>query len=424
MNRVAELSGATPLAWISLAFPGGAAWDPTGLEGLAHHTGELARRGAGTRSRAELDAALDQMGASLDAGTNRDSLGLNGTCLSRHLPDVFAAALDVLCSPKMADDEHEKLVRETAGELDEVRDDDQSLAMRFFSLHVAPGHAYARAMLGTDGSLPRLSVELARDHHRRSVTRAGAIFGVAGDVEPALADELAARLEATLPDRPALAPADLSVPEIPGGRRLIVVDKPQRTQSQILFGHVGPRFGSDESVDLLPVETAFGGMFTSRLMQAIRVERGWSYGASCKLQRSRGPHWFTIQLAPSAEVTPDALALALSMYEELCASGIRDDELEFAKGFLRGNHAFSRATPRQRLGDSMREVLCDLPRGFHERLPERIAEVTPTRARSAIDRCLSSRDLCVVVVATADAMLPRLERFGFDSVQVVAHDSY
>jgi zinc protease len=424
VKRHVELARDTPLAWLSILFPGGAACDPAGLEGLAHHAGELARRGAGGRSRAELDAALDQIGATVEAGSTRDSLGVSGMCLARHLPAVFDAASDVLCAPAMAVAEHEKLIRETRGELDEIRDDDASLASRFFALHCAPGHAYARALAGTEASLDRLTVETARGEIERTVSLDSAVLGLAGDIDAQVADELTAKLAARLPHAAPRALAEVTSPPAARGRRLVVVDKPRRTQSQILFGHVGPRYGSDDAIDLLPVETAFGGMFTSRLMQAIRVERGWSYGAGCKLVHSRGPHWFQVHLAPSADVTPDALARALAMYEELCDDGIRADELEFTKGFLRGGHAFSRATARQRLRDSLRAELFGLPERFHQELPDRIEAVTLAASRRAIDRCLSARDLCVVIVTSADGMLGRLDKLGFDDVEVVAHDSY
>ena len=46
---------------------------------------------------------------------------------------------------------------------------------------------------------------------------------------------------------------------------------------------------------------AFGGMFSSRLMQEIRVKRGWSYGAGCTLRRSRGRHWLEMWLGKIEE---------------------------------------------------------------------------------------------------------------------------
>ena len=80
---VVEASQDTPLVWFDIAIRGGASLDPVGIEGLHRHTAMLARRGAGTRDRAELDETLDSLGAALDVGVARDSMSVSGLALSR-----------------------------------------------------------------------------------------------------------------------------------------------------------------------------------------------------------------------------------------------------------------------------------------------------------------------------------------------------
>ena len=73
------------------------------------------------------------------------------------------------------------------------------------------------------------------------------------------------------------------------GRRLLVVDKPERTQTQILVGTLGTSPHDDDHVPLVVGNAVFGGTFTSRLMKEIRSKRGWSYGASARagIERQR-----------------------------------------------------------------------------------------------------------------------------------------
>ena len=62
------------------------------------------------------------------------------------------------------------------------------------------------------------------------------------------------------------------------GRKVLIVDKPERTQSQILIGQLAP-LRKDPSWLPLHVSTmAFGGTFTARLMDEVRAKRGLSYG--------------------------------------------------------------------------------------------------------------------------------------------------
>ncbi len=414
----------TPLCWFSVATRVGAALDPAGLEGMTRHVAELARRGAGGLDRAAFDIAVDRLGATLQVEVDRDWLALSGTCLERHLDRAVALVSAVLADPILGQHEHEVLLRETRHELDDVRDDDGSLADRHYHRVCAPGHPYARTTLGTEESLAHIELGPLPAHHRSLWAPENLVVGLAGPVTPARAEQVAADLHAAVAGRRGAAPPPLDLPPFPRGRRLTLVDKPKRTQCQILIGHLAPGYGGADYVALMPLETAFGGLFSSRLMQEIRVARGWSYGAGCRMARGRAPHWFRMWLAPTADVAPDALALTLSLYEELAAGGIRSDEFELAVHHITGSLPFSRATPRQRMRLALRHELFGLPADYPARLPELLAGLTLDDVHGAAARWLSPRDLCIVIVASADEMAPRLEKVGLPPTEIVAYDSY
>jgi zinc protease len=174
---------------------------------------------------------------------------------------------------------------------------------------------------------------------------------------------------------------------------------------------------------VIAIETAFGGTFTSRLMQEIRVQRGWSYGASAGLHRSRGPHWFRMQLAPSAEVTPDALSLTWSLFEDVARNGITAEELAFAKTYLGGSLPFHLATARQRVRVAVQDELFGLPADYARTLPAELAKLSLDEVVQAARAWLHPDDSLAVVVATAETMVPRLEALLHDSIEVVAYDS-
>lgn len=413
-----------PLVWLDIEVSGGAAGDPAGVEGFHNHMAELARLGAGALDRERLDTELDALGASLEMSAGRDSVSLSGVCLARNLDRFVDLAADILAAPRMDSGEHERLLRETRYSLDDVRDDDGSLAARFFNHHCVPGHPYARTVLGTESSFDRIELDQVRAAFRRQVVPQNLIIGVAGAVDEAGAVRIAERLTERLPDTapPPLPAVELGTP--PRGRRLLLVDKPDRVQSQVLVGHAGPRYGHADAVPFTMLETIFGGTFTSRLMQEIRVKRGWSYGAGCRLSRGRGNQWFRIHLAPSAETTPDALALTMKLFEDVAGEGISAEELDFGRRYLTGSLAFHLATPQQRMRIAVRNRVFGLPDGFVRELPERFAEVSLDDTRAVAGRWLHPSDALVVVVATADGMSERLHGLWGMAPQVVPFDSY
>ncbi len=413
-----------PLCWFQVLICGGSAGDPPEIDGFSHHMITLARRGAGERDRAAMDRALDLLGASVSVSASRDYALISALCLERNLDAVIALVADMLARPKMDETEHHKLLRETLAVLDDLRDDDAQIAARLFNRHCVPGHPYARSVLGTAASIDRIDVEQVRARYRSLVVPENVIIGFAGAVTDERARTLAARLVADLPVTPAPPLPGAGDGSRPAGRRIVIADKPERSQSQILIGHLGPRYGTPEARDLIAVETAFGGTFSSRLMQEIRVKRGWSYGAGCSLYRSRLAHWFRMHAATAEETTPDTIALMLSMFEDLAHSGISEEEFAFAQTYLSGSLPFQMATPSQRMRIASQYQAFGLPPNYMEELPRVVAALTHDGACAAARNYLHPRDTLLVVVATADTMVPRIEALAGSetSVTVVPYE--
>jgi zinc protease len=420
---IIEPSPDTPLVWFEVAIRGGAAADPLGVEGLHRHAALLARRGAGALDRAALDDQLDGLGAALDIGVSRDAVSLSGLALARHLDRVIDLAADVLAAPRFDADEHARLLRETPQVLDEVRDDDGALATRWFDWLCCPGHAYGRTSLGTEASLGRIERAAAIALWKREVVADNLVIGLAGDVDEASAARIVTRLTERLP-RTSQREVSLVVPAAPAGRRLILVDKPDRTQAQLRIGHLTARYGDPDSVELAVAEAVFGGMFSSRLMQEIRVKRGWSYGAGCALRRSRLPHWIEIWMAANIEIAGPAVALTLELYADYAANGPTDEEVDFARSYLVGAMPFHVATARQRMQLAVRDAVFDLPTGYTARLPEALATLAASDVRAACRRQLHPDAAVTVAVTTADLVGTALAESGAGALTVVEHDDY
>lgn len=422
---IVEPSLDIPLVWFEVAIRGGAAADPRGMEGLHRHAALLARRGAGELDRRALDDKLDALGGSIDVGVSRDAVTVSGLAPTEHVDRVAALAADILAAPRWANDEHARLLRETPQVLDEIRDDDSALATRWFDWVCSPEHPYGRTSLGTASSLAAIDRAAAIASWQREVTVDNLVIGLAGDLGDGAADRLVTRLTDRLSrGGGGLPPAVADAAPRNDGRRIILVDKAERTQAQLRIGHLSIRYGDPDTAALAIGEAIFGGMFSSRLMQEVRVKRGWSYGAGCALRRSKLPHWFEIWTAAGIDVAGQAVGLILELFADYAANGPTDDEVEFARSYLVGAMPFHVATARQRMQLAVRDAVFELPAGFTARLPEQIAQLPGREVREACRRCLAPERAVTVAVTTAEAARNGLERANAGSLTVVKHDEY
>jgi zinc protease len=329
----------------------------------------------------------------------------------------------VVSKPTFPESELAKLRREIVAELIEMRDSDKALASRAFRKGLFGDHPYGRQNAGTLTSIPTLTRDDIRAAYDLHLRRDGVIAAVSGDIT---SDEVQALVVPLIESVPAgAAPVD-STPEptVGKGRRLVFVDKPARTQTQILIGGKGTFARDPDHVALNVANTIFGGTFTARMMKQIRSERGWSYGASSSLRIERKREAFTMWTFPAATDAAACVALELELLEKLLREGVTEDEVAFAKGYLGQSWAFEIDTPSKRVRQIVDEDVLDLPSDYHSGYVEHIAAVTTAQANAALKARLSSEDLLIVVVGTAatlkDDVVKAIPRLA--SVEVVPFD--
>jgi len=418
-----ETSHDLPLVSISVAAKTGSLLDPEGLEGLTRATGRLMRRTGGGRDAQQIDAQIDALGGSLAVEVNPSATVIQGTVIRRSLTPFLALMSDVLARPGLSEEELGRLKRETQAELVEALDDDRGLARRWFRKMLFDGHPYGRPVSGVSTSLERITRPDVERTARRLVARDGIIVAFAGDIAQAEAEESAQRLTQDLPSGE--LPADTTPePSAAPGRRLVIVDKPERSQTQILIGGLGTHASDADHTALLVGNTIFGGTFTARMTQEVRSKRGWSYGAYSSLPIDKRRQAFSMWTFPKAEDAAPCVALQLEMLSALRSGGVTKKELAWAKRYLTRSHAFTVDTSSKRVGLSLDARLYDLPENYYEHYLARIAAVSLEEVNNALAARIPEQDLLVVVLGTAADIRTQLETAipNLGETQVVKFD--
>ncbi len=399
MKLFVEASPKLPIVSIAVAFRSGSTFDPEGKEGLCRTTARMLRRGCAGWDADALEARIDSLGGEFGADASPGATSAHAEVITRRLDPFLELCTKLLGAPTFPDEELGRLVREAKAELIEARDSDRTLAARAFRRTLFAGHPYGRRVAGTLPSLDTITRADVEAFYRRHYTKQNALVAISGDVTDKGAHEIAERVLSLLPEG---EPVKDSVPEPtpPPGRQLIIVDKPERTQTQMVIGWLGTHGHDPDHVAWLVGNTAFGGTFTSKLMQEVRAKRGWSYGASSRVGFERHRDAFTMWTAPSSTDAPACMQLELELLAELKAKGLTDDEVSFTKNYLERSHAFEVDTPRKRVHQPLEEALYDLPAGYHASYLERVRAVSTDEVNAALAKRTPLADLVVAVVAT------------------------
>lgn len=419
-----ESSHAVPIVTIIVAFRSGAAHDPVGREGIARFTARMLRRGAGGMTARAIEDALDRLGGEMSVDATASTLLVHTQVIGRNVDAFVDLLAKLLAEPDFPEDELARLRRESLAELVEIRDNDRAVAQIAFRCGLFAGHPYGRPTSGTEASLSAIGESDARDFYRTHLTRANLVVGFAGDVTAARAAELGARLAGALPA--GARPADhVGPPTAKPGQRLLFVDKPERTQTQIVVGSLGTWPHDDDHMAITVANGVLGGTFTSRLMREVRSKRGWSYGASSRLTIDRQRHSFQMWTFPAAADAAACLELELGLLNDFVNDGIQADELAFIQSYLSRSYAFEIDTAAKRMHQAADVELLGLPPRYYDDHVATVRAVTLAEANASIARRIDPRSLLIVVLGTArDILEPIKERIpSLDAVEVVPFDA-
>ena len=401
-----------PLAHITVMVKGGSERDPAGKEGLADLTAEMVTLGTEKRDSQQLALEMEQLGARYSASSDWDASRVEVVGLSEAFPTLMDLVGDMLLHPTFPQEEMEQSRQRRISRLIQQRDQAEVIADEIIVQRLLEGTPYAHPTYGTIPSLSGFSARDPRSFYRRLYAPEETMLLVIGDLTP---DEIRERAEGLLGGWKAKGKSEdqLSAPQRSAGRRIVAVNRPDLTQSQIRAGLLGIKRKDEAYIPFKVMNYIFGGGgFSSRLMQRIRAERGYTYGISSTFQAGRIAGPFVISTFTPTATTVPIIEEILTVMEELSAGGARVQELEDAKQFLKGSFPLKLETLGQLAGEILNLDLYDIPVDYLSSYPEAIGEVTLEQVNTLASAYLLPEALTIVVVGRAEEFLERLWNWG------------
>jgi zinc protease len=407
-----------PLVSAGIAFRRGVAIETAQEAGVAGFTAELLTRGAGSRDALELAEVVDSLGASLDAGAGWDATTVRVAGLSQDLEVLFGLLGDVVRKPRFDPGEAEKVRSELLAALEKERDDPAALASQAFAETLYPDHRYGLNRAGVPEVVARLTPADAGAFHARVFTPGNALLFVAGDASYDSVRELAEAAFGDWPEGPVPEPAPAPPAQTPGERRIVIVDRPDLGQAQIVLGHEGiARTEPERLAASLMVRVLGSSGFSSRLMSRVRAQEGLTYSINAyfALRRHAGP--FGVSTFTRVAEVGRVVGIVLEELERMRDEPLSKAELEAVRRLSAGGFVLGLETSADVTESLVDLDVYGLPPDSLDTFRGRIAGVSLEEVTDAARTLLHPERAAVIVVGPAELLRPQLE--GIGQVEVV-----
>lgn len=396
---------AAPVVSLTALIRGGSSADPVDQPGVSAFTADLLDDGAGTLDGPGLADALARLGAEVDIEIWPDATVVSITALARHAARALEVLADLVCRPRFAHDDVERVRGLRLDRLRQIRAQAATLADHAFTRAIYGAHPYGHPAIGDATSVAAIAVDDIRALHARGYRPSVTTLVVAGDVAVAEADAMADAAFGRWRGDDAQEPVPPDVGPVGGPRRILLVPRPGAPQSELRVGHVAAPRATPDYHALLLWNAALGGQFVSRLNLNLRQARGFTYGVRSGFDFRRAPGPFSIHTSVQASATAEALLeIDREVAEMLDARPMTPQELARAKaavglGYPRG---FETA---QQVGRAVAQMsLHDLSPDHFETFVPRLNRVSADEATAAARRHVHADRLTAVVVGDADAV--------------------
>jgi zinc protease len=390
---------------------GGSRSEPASKIGLVDIYGEVWRTG-GTKAQTgdQLDDFLEIRAAKVETNGTADSTSISWSCLKADFDDVFKVFDELLRDPGFRDDKLDLAQKEYFDAISRRNDDVSDIAGRESGkLAYGPQNPYVRvAEYKTVAAVSRQDLV---DWHHTYVHPNNIILGIVGDFDAAAMETKLRQAYGGWPKGP--APKEEKIEFQPAKPGYYLVEKEDVNQSSINMVGLGIRRDNPDYYAVRVFNEAFGGGFSSRLMQSIRTAKGLAYAVGGGIGSGFDhPGTLRLSMGTKSATTIESILALNEQIDDATKHPISEAEIKRAKDSILNGFVFNLDSPDKILRERMAYEFYGYPADYLERFRAGVEKVTQADVARAVSKYLHKDQLAVLVVGHASEFDKPLSSLG------------
>ena len=379
LRIIASVEPEAAVSYVGIGVRVGARDEGLRWHGLAHSIEHMLFKGTRLRSATQLIERMESVGAELNAYTTKEETMLYAIAPSRYAARSLHTLLDIATHSTFPQEEWAKEQEVILDEIHSYEDSPSELIFDEFEDQVFRSHSLGHAILGTEASVGRITVEAQRRFYRSHYRAERMVLFSRGvlDMESLIAAAervFVGEAEPLLLEVGAL-PA-LPLAKMKEARR--VVRRRDTAQSHVLLGRAAYSLYDSRRLALSLLANILGGSgMNARLNMRLREERGLVYHVECNYTPYTDAGLFAIYFGSSHRAEAEAIELVYAELERLVAEGLTPRALEQALRQTQGQLILAAEQKEQHFLSMGKSFLHTGRFESDEELQQRLSKLTP-----------------------------------------------
>ncbi len=374
--------------------------------GASHFLEHLLFKGSERLSAREIAETFDAMGAESNAFTSKDYTCFWARLLDQDLPKGLEVLAEMLQKPAFRTREIDAERQVVIEEINMNEDDPSDVAFEQFVQAVFEGHPLERPVLGTKESIRAMARDDIAGYWSRRYAPRSTVVAMAGSIEHEQVVKMVDSLFGDWTGNWTGTEADHESDHVVEDARARIVNR-ETEQAHLVLGGLGIDRTDPRRWAFHVLHQVLGGGMSSRLFDEIREKRGLAYAVySFRMAHADAGAW-GVYVGTTPAQAETALELIEDEIGKVMAEGITEDELERAKGSMRGGLALALEDANSRMVRLGRDELTGAP---HYSVDERLSlleAVTLDDVRNVANQLMGGHRVLGAVGPFSDGDLDR-----------------
>lgn len=378
--------------------------------GYIGFTGQMLSRGTKSMKKSDIDKAVDQIGARMNSSAN----GVFGSSLTKHQDKLLSVMSEVLLSPSFPEEEFKKIKTQALSAIQQSKDDPNTIAGNIASkANYGEGHPYAE--VETEETLNRVELKKCKDYYGKYFKPNNAYLTIVGDINLEQAKANAQKYFGSWKQGTIQEIAQPITNEI-DQTKVAFSHKEGAVQSVIRVTYpVDIKPGSQEELDASVMNAILGGgVFLGRLMQNLREDKAFTYGARSSVRSDKLVGSFNASASVRNEVTDSSVVEFLYEMNRMVNEPVSEKDLRLSKNSMAGSFARSLESPQTLARYARNIVKYELPEDHYATYLERLEKVTVADVQAIAQKYIRPDKANIVVVGNKDDIAEKLIQFDGD----------
>lgn len=378
--------------------------DKAGLTDLA---GQLLRRGTTTLKKADLDEAIDYLGATI----NTSATSISASSLVNNFEKTISLMADITLHPALSADELEKIRKQTLSGLAQAKDDPKIIAENVTNkLMYGKTHPYGE--IETEATVKNINVSDIQKYFATYWKPNISYLIFVGDITVEQAKKLAEANFGKWQRGEVIKPVYTT--PLPASKTYIaLIDRPSSVQSTInLVAPVQLKPGAPDVIPAKLMANLLGGGASARLYKTLREKYGFTYGAYAQVTSDKLVGNFTANASVRNEKTDSAIGQFIAEFKKIRNEPATAEEVNLIKNETAGSFARSLENPSTIANFALNIARYNLPRDYYQSYLKNLAAADAVKVKEMAGKYIPVNNLLIVVVGNLKEVSKGLEKYG------------